>query len=43
MGINYCDLQDWLELDAAVKSGRVLSFGMRLGDILNSYLSGWVI
>ncbi|TKW01357.1 hypothetical protein SEVIR_8G174100v4 [Setaria viridis] len=31
----------WLELDAAVKSGPVLSFGTRLGAILNSYLSGY--
>ncbi|RLM58095.1 hypothetical protein C2845_PM18G09800 [Panicum miliaceum] len=40
-----CFLSDkgWLELEAAVKSGPVPSLGTRLGAILDSYLSEWVI
>jgi len=43
MGIDYSALQGWLELDAAVKSGPVPSFGTKLRAILDSYLSEWVI
>lgn len=38
MGINYFALQGWLELEAAVTSGPVRSFGMKLSDIIDFYL-----
>jgi hypothetical protein len=35
----FFSLQGWLELDAAVKSGPVTGFGMKLSAIVDFYLS----
>jgi protein SEY1 len=41
--MDYSYLQGWLELEAAVKTGPVTSFGTTLGAIIDFYLSELVI